>query len=305
MKFNEATHQFITHLHAAGRSDQTMSTYERRFRRFLEAGFSPDQELDTITPELLDTWAASLAKLSPASRLGYIQAIKTLFRFCWRRGWLDRDPAADLHRPYVPMSTRHKAMSSHDFFRMMDVAHNKALNGSGRDLALISLMADTGIRRGEVCNLRVGDLRLDDLEAWVTGKTGERLVDYTTSTREIMLLWLEERSLADVNHDFVFIGHSHGLSQNHGGKLHPDAINSIFRRLAHRAHAKGNINPHSLRHLVGQWWTDRVGNLELVRQKLGHANITTTARFYAHQDLSRVKAATSLYSLTLHYQPEE
>lgn len=316
---DQAIEKFLTHLDAADRSPVTIKAYRARFRRFLAyEEISGDMALETITPEMLDRWAASLRErrrlyadhryretverpLSDATRLAYIQTVKTLLAFCHRRGYLDRDVGADLERPHVDHKAGDKVMPLQTLYRMLDAAWEKAQaeDGNTRDLAVLMFAADTGARRGEIVTLQIGHLRLEELEADVVGKTGRRPVDYTAETADVLRLWLQERP--DVDHDYVFTGSMAGYSRNRGGPLSPDAINSIFKRLAKAAGVTGKCNPQAVRHLVGQRWTDRV-NLELVRQKLGHRSVTTTAMFYAHQDMSRVKAATNLHSVLNDYR---
>lgn len=295
---------FIQHLNGAGCAAETIKSYRVRFNLFMShPGFSGAVALSQFGPEDLDQWAATLRQkgLSDSSRLAYIQAIKTLFAFCHRRGYITRDPAIDLVRPRINQTARNKVMPHQSLFKLLDAAWTKADKGNPRDLAIMVLLADTGIRRKELVNIKINDLDLAGLDLHITnGKTGYRLADYTEGTRDILLMWLSVRPAT--NNDYLFVSTESNLKHTPGQPLAPDAVNSIMRRLAKAAGVKGKANPHSLRHLVGQWMTDRLGNLEIVRQKLGHASITTTARFYAHQDNSRVKAATALHSLTNTYR---
>ena len=70
----------------------------------------------------------------------------------------------------------------------------------------------------------------------------------------------------------------------------------IFGRLSKKAGVKGRFDPHSIRHLVGQYWTDET-NLALAQVKLGHRDMSTTGRFYAHQDRARIKEWTKRLTL--------
>ncbi len=313
MSLGDAMERFLTHLKAAGRSPRTLTAYRAHWKRLLqfpEVG-GGSKSLCEITPEMLDRWAASLQDtqmvyanhpmrkpveraLSDSSRLGYIQDVRALFSFCFRRGYIDRDVAADLKRPKINHSARNKVMPVQDLYRLLDAAQERAEAGMPRDLALLMFLADTGARRGEAATLRLCNLHMEGLEAFVVGKTDERQVDYTRKTAEALRVWLAVRGQLD--HDYVFTGQG---TTNNGGPLKADAINGIMRRLGKRAGVR-RVNPQSIRHLVGQSWTDAV-NLELVRMKLGHASVTTTAMFYAHQDMERVKAATQLNSLLNNY----
>jgi integrase len=178
-------------------------------------------------------------------------------------------------------------MDRDNLSKMIAVAEEQAKAGYPRNLAIVYFIAETGCRVGEAVTLRIPALNLDDCEARVKGKTKGRDVDFTDRTAKAMRDWLSVRP--EVDHDYVFVA-------KQGGKLSTGAIYNLFRRFAEKAGVKGRFNPHAIRHLVGQYWTDKA-NLELARQKLGHEDISTTALFYAHQDRARGKEATERLSL--------
>jgi integrase len=150
---------------------------------------------------------------------------------------------------------------------------------------MLLFTVDTGCRAGEVAGLRIGDLNLKRCEARVDGKTGPRMVDFTQETAKALDNWLKQHPAPQQG--FVFVGLR---TPNNGNCISQGTIYQVFRRLARDGGVDGRFNPHSIRHLVGQVWADHV-NLELVRQKLGHRDISTTA-VYANQDRARVKRAT-------------
>lgn len=168
---------------------------------------------------------------------------------------------------------------------MVAAAREKARSGQGRDLAMLLFTVDTGARAGEVASLRRENLNLKRYEALVDGKTGPRVVDFTHRTAQALSDWLSQHPTPQS--DFVFVGLH---APNQGEPIGPGTLYQVFRRLAKSAGVTGRFNPHSIRHRVGQVWADNT-NLELVRQKLGHRDISTTA-VYANQDRERVKRFT-------------
>jgi len=144
-----------------------------------------------------------------------------------------------------------------------------------------------------VATLTLASLDLEKMEARVSGKTRVRVVDFGRRTAAALRAWLDVRP--EVDHDRVFVSMVTGEPLGVGG------IYQVFKRLARAAGVKGRFNPHALRHLVGQHFTDET-NLELARQKLGHTDIRTTALFYAHQDRERLKRASERWSLVNHLE---
>jgi len=318
----EKIEEFLTSSEANGRASRTVETYRQRLASFQQ--FMASQaiyRLDRITPAAIDLWAVSLRRqgerytghphrpiedggLANSTIAGRIQAVKTFLAFCVDRGHLDRSPAGHLKKPRAEGSTKDKVMTLADLRLLEAEAERRAKAGRPRDLALVRFVADTGVRRGEIVTLRISRLNLEKNEAQVRGKTRNwkewRTVDFGHRTAEALRDWLDARPYAD--HDFVFVN----LGRNpdrFGQPLTPQGVYQFFKRLAKVAGVKGRYNPHAVRHLVGQHFTDMT-NLEVARQKLGHTDIATTAMFYAHQDRDRVKKASKRHSLLNHISSE-
>ena len=270
--------EFLLCLEAGGRSPRTLQSYKERvgyLLAFLEG--RGIEELEGVRPGDLDAYVVGLRhrSLSAATIAGRIQAIKAFFAWCVRRGYLASSPASHLKKPRLELGGRSPAMDRDDLGRLIVAAA-----GRPRDLAVLLFLADTGCRVGELVKLERSALDLAEQCAWVDGKTGGRWVDFTARTALALEWWL---ALSD-NGASVF-----GMTGN--------AVRKMLERLAVKVGVRGRVNPHSIRHLVGQAWLDDGANLELVRQKLGHRDIQTTANFYAHQDRERVRAATERFSL--------
>jgi site-specific recombinase XerD len=314
MDCNDALERFLLSLEANDRSRATIDTYAWRVGHFLEFIETRDLvRLEAIGPEEVDVWAVSLrrqerryadhpwrpaerGKLSAATIAGRIQAVKAFFVFCVERGYVERSPAHHLRRPRINQSVNgrnSKAMDPDDLASMLAVAEAKAKLGKPRDVALLCFLADTGCRVGELVSLTVDSLHLPAMDAVLNGKTGPVTVDFGGRTAEALRAWLDVRP--DVRHRFVFTSLSND-PDSRGQPLTEVGVYQVLRRLAAKAGVRGRFNPHSVRHLVGQLFTDKA-NLELARRKLNHNQISTTADFYSHQDRERLKAATERFSL--------
>jgi site-specific recombinase XerD len=320
----DAIQRFLLSLEANGRAERTIGSYRQRLAGFLDfvAEARGPVRLNELGPEDLDAWVVSLRRagcryqdhpvkpvedggLSEATIAGRIQAVKAFFSWCVERGYLDRSPARHLKRPRPARSARSKLMTLGDLLLIESEAEKRAESGQPRDLALVRFVADTGCRRGEVVSLRVSNLDLGLGEALVKGKTTHkddyRPVEFGPRTAEALRAWLTIRP--DVEHDRVFVSLSNDPAR-YGRPLGVNGVYQVFKRLAAAAGVMGKFNPHALRHLVGQHFTDET-NLELARQKLGHKDISTTAEFYAHQDRERVKRATRVHSLLNHHPGDD
>ena len=111
-----------------------------------------------------------------------------------------------------------------------------------RDLAIITLLTDTGIRLGEMNSLRVTDLDVAEKVMEVTGKTGRRIVPYSASTRRHIERYLRMRSLhRDADLAALWLGKK--------GRLGYYGIGEMLARRAGKAGLeRSTIHPHLFRH---------------------------------------------------------
>ncbi|MCA9875468.1 MAG: tyrosine-type recombinase/integrase [Anaerolineales bacterium] len=277
MLISDVTVKFLLYLEAKGDRPRTLETYDQRLRLFSEE--TGVTEIEDVTAEVIDFWVVGMRRrgLAKSTVNNRLRDVKTFFKWCVLRGYLAASPANHLAIKGRWSQTVVKAMDKDDLKLILGTADN------ARDVALIRFMASTGCRSGEVASVKLRDTDLDKCEAWVTGKTGGRTVDFNRDTRAVLSAWLNEHP--NPGSGFVFVSLRAPYDP-----ITPGTIYQLFRRLAKTAGVDGRFNPHSVRHLVGQVWTDET-NLELTRQKLGHRDISTTM-VYANQDRSRLKAAT-------------
>lgn len=282
LDFATLADEFIQSLAAQGRRPRTIESYKERLSIF--ASYLVGFEVNQVTPRQIDTIISIFrSHYAPASVAGLIQTIKTFYRFCMVRGYIGLSPAGHLKRPAVDRVADNKVISQSDLERMIEQARN---TGATLEYCLLLFMADTGCRVGELIGLNLADVNLVKYEATVTGKTGYRVLDYGEATKDALQAWLDIRPKTDPVAFFT----------TREGRISHRCIYTHLESLAADLGIE-RYNPHAIRHRVGQAWVDSGANLELVRLKLGHRDVTTTARFYTHQDRDRVKRASKRYSV--------
>lgn len=160
---------------------------------------------------------------------------------------------------------------------------------AGRDVALIALLAGTGIRCEECAALRVHDVTLyaDGSGYAVLAKVVKldkpRIVGIDAATGVQVRPWLDSLSAASP----LF------PSRNGGGMraLSPAGVYKLVVRLAELAGVREQVQgPHDLRRMFATLWMRRLpgaGYGELLQRQLGHASFATTQR-YSLQDVDQV-----------------
>ncbi|NQU22368.1 MAG: tyrosine-type recombinase/integrase [Candidatus Nealsonbacteria bacterium] len=151
-----------------------------------------------------------------------------------------------------------------------------------RDVALVRLLHDLGLRRAEVVGLDVADVDLDARLVWIVGKgqndrEGRTLPEPTAAA---VKGWLDARGIEPgplfVNFDRA----------GKGGRLSGRSVHRIVKRLGRQAGVRAR--PHGLRHAAITEALDRTGgDVRAVQKFSRHADMRTLQLYDdARQDLA-------------------
>jgi integrase/recombinase XerD len=149
---------------------------------------------------------------------------------------------------------------------ILDQPNKSTLSGL-RDLAIMKIMANCGLRVSEVCSLpakaidRVsGDFRI------LNGKGGkDRDLSVPAKVLEILKNWQDVSPKSD-----WYFPTLKGKIQSTRG------VGYMIKRYVKKAHLSKLISPHCLRHYYATQHYEKEKNLELLRRALGHSSLVTT-----------------------------
>lgn len=153
-----------------------------------------------------------------------------------------------------------------------------------RNLALVRLMLDTGLRSSEVRNLRHRDLDLTSGRLWVREGKGkkDRGLWFNGSSRSVLLAWLDrKRAILKCGANFLPTAYFFTDLQTGKKPICGRWLRKLISRLADRAGIAKRIHPHTLRHSFATDLLRDTKNLFLVSKALGHNDIGTT-QIYLH-----------------------
>jgi site-specific recombinase XerD len=148
-----------------------------------------------------------------------------------------------------------------------------------RDLAILTLMLNTGIRVSECNGLDLSDVDLKANTLVIVRKGGGQDVLYFgDAVHDALQDYLDtERKLITPRegHEKAFF-----LSLQ-GRRISVDAIENLVKKYARIAVPNKHITPHKLRSTYGTALYRETGDIRLVADVLGHENINTTIDYYA------------------------
>lgn len=222
-----------------------------------------NRQLDTITKRDLESWATSQT-CSPATKRNRISAVKVFWKRCVINDLVRRDPSIALDAPKKPRSVP-RCLSAEQEHAVRLAVHDE------RELLVVTLMIEEGMRRGEVSRVELADIDFGNAVLLVKGKGGhERSLPLTPEAERVANLYLAGR------------GHRSGrLIRNDGSRhvlghdgVEPPTIGLIARDVLRRAGIEDGS--HCLRHTFARRFLDAGGSIRELQIALGHVSITTT-----------------------------
>jgi site-specific recombinase XerD len=231
--------------------------------------------------------------LSPASVASYGRVVKVFFAWLITEGYIDDDPFAGKG---VSFNTKHKearvvkVVDAGDLEKIFNYLMNsnrlQYYNGP-RNLAIIALLTDSGIRRGELLGLKVDDFDLENNRCIVNGKTGERWVHFSEACRVAIKGYFNMREIwhQGIYPEMWLTDESQPLGY-HGFSV-------MITRL--RNATSVNFHAHSLRHTFATTLASQGIDLFALKALLGHASISTT-QIYVNQNTETLARAYAPHS---------
>jgi len=260
---------------AYGRAENTKRGYRAEAARLFH--FLPGKNISDIKLKDLQNFAESLKVLPAATVARRLYAIRSLFKFAWRLGVIERDLAQLLIIPMVKNTLAERIIPEEEALRMIEFEKDP------RDIAILRLLYGGGLRVSEVAQLRWRDLAPRKVkgqqagQVTVFGKGGRTraiLVSPTTWEAIQALKGSDNRRIPkEVGPDDpVFV------SRN-GGHLNVSSIYRMVTSAAFRAGLEEKVSPHWLRHAHASHALDNGAPIHLVQYTLGHSNVATTSKY--------------------------
>lgn len=234
-----------------------------------------------LTEAAIGRWLFDIRRMKASSRRSYLSSVRLFCRWMVRRGHLTADPTADVARVKVPRSTP----------RAIPAAKVAALLRSRPDLrsqAIIWLMVGVGLRCCEVARLEVGDYDPVALTLFIVGKSSnERVVPVPLKLKHILNAYIDSTSWQT--------GPLIRSDRDPARGLTPARVSVIVGSWMVDCGVKqrrgDGISAHALRHTCASDVLDECGDLRVVQELLGHANLATSAIYLRRASQHRMREA--------------
>ena len=266
---NEATRQAdsddqLLELWLHGRPDHTQRAYRAEADRFMGHVGKPLRSVKLID---IQSFADHLAEagLKPSSIHRALSAVKSLFAFGFRLGYLQFDVGRAIRIPSFRDELAERILSETEVLRIISLEPNP------RNRAILLTLYGGGFRVSEVCSLKWRHLQDRDEAGQITvyGKGGKtRTVLMPRSVWEVLQI-LQQDASADAP---VF-------RSRKKGHLDESQVWRIVTKAAERAGIDKQVSCHWFRHAHASHALDRGCPIHLVQATLGHSSVATTGKY--------------------------
>ncbi|MEJ5262630.1 MAG: tyrosine-type recombinase/integrase [Ignavibacterium sp.] len=284
VSLSQVIEQFLSQLSNIRRySDNTIKAYRIDLSEF--KGFCSENNkvnIYEITEKFLKKYLLFLVQreLDKTSISRKLSAVRSLFKFAFTNELIETNPASSIPNP----KTRRKLPSVVDVNSLEQLIDKNDSNTSENLFArtIFELLYGCALRVSELCNLKYKDVDFEGSTIRILGKGNKtRIVPLGSKSIKILNEYLTEFPVKSQN-DYL-------IRNNNNEKIYPRLVYRIVNRNLSKVTDVKNKSPHTLRHSAATHMLDNGADLRVVKEILGHENLSTT-QIYTHVSIERLKA---------------
>jgi len=249
-----------------------------------------EENLDTnqINRLTIRLWLGDLSDegMAKSSISRKVAALRSFFKYCFKRGYIEKNPA---HLLVVPKKdkTLPKTVTPEDLERLLDSVDISTTRGL-QERAILEVFYGTGIRVSELVGLNITDVDIRSGQISVLGKGNkQRVIPLGNTAIGIIKKFLKqriqlygERTDSDARKAlFLAAG---------GQRIYDRTVRYMVERYL-KAHSEvTQKSPHVLRHSFATHMLNNGADIRIIKEFLGHANLAAT-QIYTHTSVERLK----------------
>jgi len=298
LDINLARSAYIDHLRIErGLSENSLTSYSRDLRYFLEFLQNRDLQLSQVTATVLSDFEVWLKdrSLAVSSINRTNSAVKSFLIYCAREYNLNL-PTGEISSHKIARKLP-KALTIDEVISLIESAKSLSEATSLRDVALLELLYSTGGRVSEIIGININDLAKveSDNEVIQTIKlrgkgAKERIVpigSYALKALDNYLVRVRPALVAKSgkNESALFLN-------SRGGRLSRQSAWNIVLASAQASGLEGKVSPHVFRHSYATHLLDGGADIRVVQELLGHSSVTTT-QIYTLVTIDKIRQSYS------------
>lgn len=258
------------------------------------------QAMQSVTTEIANLWANKQFEdgKSPTTINRKLAALHSFYKFLCRRNVgvmtynpFDVDEGCVRFKNAQKNYTEKRALTPQEISKLLHAIDFKKQPPliAYRDLIILQILVTAGLRRAELCGIKIGDIKLNQghYVIEVLGKGNKkRFMVLANPIKENIDTYLKLRGLTYQDKDMPLVV-SHSTNANPTHHMDTSTIYRIVKKYAKLAGVDENdISPHNLRHSFATTAYAELGVKPLELQKLmGHSSLNTTQIYINTHDM--------------------
>lgn len=147
---------------------------------------------------------------------------------------------------------------------------------------ILETLYQTGIRRAELCDLKIESVDLEKQEMKIKGKGNKvRIIPFSKELANDFQIYIEKRNLlgSDINYFFI---------TDNGKKISENFVYSVVKSYLSAVSLKSKRSPHMLRHSFATHMLANGAGISEVQKILGHESLAST-QVYTNANIQQLK----------------
>jgi integrase/recombinase XerC len=285
----EVVDQFLQYLRIEKRySPHTIIAYRTDLEQF--CAYEPinqdQQNLINVNSKTIRNWVVSLMedKISNRSVHRKVISLRSFYRFLLRKGLVKNNPATNVIVPGLEKRLP-EFVSQKNINLYLDNSSECLENfPMFRDMLILELFYDTGIRLSELINIEEKDFDYQNLNLKVTGKRNkQRIIPIGIELTKRLKLFVNVR-----NDFFKGVATKYFFVNDKGSKLYPMFVYRLVKQHLSAVTTANKKSPHVLRHSFATHMLNNGADINSIKELLGHANLAAT-QVYTHTTFEKLK----------------
>jgi len=277
----QAIDSFLLSCKVEGKSYGTIECYSDKLKGFLwyARNYGWPDDINSVTThhireflayirETPHRWGSTCPRaMKPVNSTtvqAYYRTLSVLFNWLINEEVTNFNPLVKIKVPKAEKKVI-KALTSNEVNQLISVFGN-TFEGK-RNKAIVLILVDCGLRLGELLNLKLNDVNMEQQLLKVDGKTGERVVRFGSATAKALLKYM---MLRNSSNDHLWI-------TKESAQLKAYSVETLFSKLKKKTGI--HVHPHLLRHTFATLWLKNGGDSLMLQRLLGHTTLMMTNRY--------------------------
>jgi len=294
MTMEAAIIKFIESLQLKNYTKATILSRNEELKRFLVYCKIENIKLvDDLNEQNISQYQLEVKQryLAVTTKIHYLVVVKQLCFFLYENNFLLMNYSKLL---YIPKREKRipRNIFSLDEIKSMIALPNLSKNKGLRDRAILELFYSCGLRRSELCHLKVFDI--DFIKSLIFVRSGKGRKDRLIPVGQRALSWLKKYleharvNLIDHRHDnFVFLS-------TRGGALRIESMKNLIRIYKIRAGIEKHGACHLFRHSMVTHMLENGADIRYIQEMLGHSCLDSTV-IYTKVEIGHLQKVINQY----------